>query len=144
MPKPRVTKRQRHKELPWRLKSAGETVTAKRQVWYCVTSEWMTLSYFSTWKKQQAIMTHEMIFYLGQVYSSKRKHMELNSDVMRLDLSNLIKNREWKETDIWKLDPVYVCVCKIPGMRFRNQIIHYHQRTSTSRGIINGFIPKGT
>lgn len=44
---------------------------------------------------------------------------------------------------MWKLDPVYVCVCKIPEMRFRNQITHYRQRTSTSRGRINGFIPKG-
>lgn len=115
--------------------------SSKRQFWYCVVSESMTVRRFSTWKKQQAIMTHKMIFYLGQVYSSKG-NIELNSDVMRLDSSNLIK-KDWNKTDIWKLDPVYVCICKIPEMRFGNQI-HYHKRTSTARGIINWLIPNGT
>lgn len=36
-------------------------------------------------------MTYNIIIYLGQVYSSKK---ELNSDVMRLDLSSFIKKQK--------------------------------------------------
>lgn len=43
-------------------------------------------------------MTHNIIVYLGRVYSSKK---ELNSDVMRLDLSSFIKKEEGRgKTDI--------------------------------------------
>lgn len=54
----------------------------------------------STWKKQQAIMIHKMILYLGQVYSLRRKHgIKLWCDVIRFKQLNQ-KKQERSQTDM--------------------------------------------
>lgn len=142
MPKPRES--QRDKELSWKLKSAGETVTAKLRFGIVSSVSGWQLAIFQPGRNSRLLWLMKWSSTWDRFIHRKETHgIKLWCDEIRFKQLNQKKKKGWKETDIWKLDPVYVCVCKIPGMRFGNQIIHYLQRTSTSRRIINGIYSQG-